>query len=179
MHLVNDDFDSFKKPELKIKTGQQKDENDVWVMISDDDAAEISKSLIKTEIDIESKNNLNWKKNKNRKPYKKPITRQNLQDGLDFAFNDVETVDYNNDTKLDDLDGLENVDYNNDASITDLVPIKKLETIKEENDDVENGLQITKTVNYGNITDDDDVLNLFKKFPCILEKELSVLAKIT
>ena len=162
MHLVNDDFDSFKKPELKIKTGQQKDENDVWVMISDDDAAEISKSLIKTEIDIESKNNLKWKKNKNRKPYKKPITRQNLQDGLDFAFNDVETVD-----------------YNNDASITDLVPIKKLETIKEENDDEENGLQITKTVNYGNITDDDDVLNLLKKFPCILEKELSVLAKIT
>ena len=31
-------------------------------MISDDDAAEISKSLIKTEIDIESKNNLKWKK---------------------------------------------------------------------------------------------------------------------
>ena len=100
-------------------------------MISDDDAAEISKSLINTEIDIESKNNLKWKKNKNRKPYKKPITRQNLQDGLDFAFNDVETVDYNNDTKLDDLDGLENVDYNNDASITDLVPIKKLEKLKK------------------------------------------------
>ena len=86
---------------------------------------------------------------------------------------------YNNNTKPDDVDGLENVDYNNDASITDLVPIKKLETIKEENDDEENGLQITKTVNYGNITDDDDVLNLLKKFPCILEKELSVLAKIT
>ena len=31
------------------------------------------------------------KKRKNtRKPYKKVITRQNLQDGLDFAFNDVE-----------------------------------------------------------------------------------------
>ena len=63
---------------------------------------------------------------------------------------------YNNNTKSDDVDGLENVDYNNDASITDLVPIKKLQTIKEENDDEEGGLQITKTVNYGNITDDND-----------------------
>ena len=31
-------------------------------MISDNDDAEISKSLIKTEIDIKSKNNLKWKK---------------------------------------------------------------------------------------------------------------------
>ena len=34
-------------------------------------------------------------KNKNRKPYKKPITKQNLQDAHDFAFNDLETIDYN------------------------------------------------------------------------------------
>ena len=73
MYLVNDDFDSFKKPELKIKTGQQKDENDVWGMISDDDVNEISKSLIKTEIDIESKNNLKWKKNK--KKHQKTIQK--------------------------------------------------------------------------------------------------------
>ena len=31
------------------------------------------------------------KKKKNRKPHKKPITKQNLQDALDFAFNDLET----------------------------------------------------------------------------------------
>ena len=31
-------------------------------MISDDNDAEISKSSIKTEIDIKSKNNLQWKK---------------------------------------------------------------------------------------------------------------------
>ena len=31
-------------------------------MISDDDEAEISKSLIKTEIGIKSKNSLKWKK---------------------------------------------------------------------------------------------------------------------
>ena len=50
-------------------------------------------------------------KNKNRKQYKKLIAKQNLQDTLDFAFNDLETVDYNNDTRLDDLDDLETVDY--------------------------------------------------------------------
>ena len=50
-------------------------------------------------------------KNKNRKQYKKLITKQNLQDTLDFAFNDLETVDYNNDRRLDDLDDLETVDY--------------------------------------------------------------------
>ena len=60
------------------------------------------------------------KKKKIRKPYKKPITKQNLQDALDFAFNDVETVNYNNDTRLDVLDDLETIDYNNDTSITHL-----------------------------------------------------------
>ena len=116
------------KPELKIEIGQPKDENDDLIMISDDGEAEISKSLIKTKTD------------------KKPITKQNLQDALDFAFNYLETVDYNNDTRRDNIDDLETVDYNNDTSITDLVPIKKLETIKEEGDE-EDGLQITKTVN--------------------------------
>ena len=76
--IDDDDFDSFEKRELKIEIGQPKDENDDLMMISDDDWAEISKSLIKTEIDIKSKNNLKWKKNKNRKPYKKPTTKQNL-----------------------------------------------------------------------------------------------------
>ena len=99
-------------------------------MISDDDEAKTSKSLIKTDIETRNKHNVKWKKNKNRKPYKKPITKRNLQDTLDFAFDDFETVDYNNDTRLDDLDNLETMDYNNDTSLTDLVPIKKLETIK-------------------------------------------------
>ena len=45
--IDNDDFDSFKKPELKIEIGQPKDKNDDLVMISDDDEAEISKSLIR------------------------------------------------------------------------------------------------------------------------------------
>ena len=76
-------------------------------------------------------------KNKRRKPYKKLITKEKLQDALSYAGNDVETVDYNNDTSLDVL---ETVDYNNDTSITDLASIKKLETIKEENDE-EDGIQ--------------------------------------
>ena len=120
-------------------------------MISDNDEAKISKSLIKADIEIKNKNNLKWKKNKTRKPYKKLIAKQNLQDALDFAFNDLETVDYNNDTN--NLDDLETVDYNNDNSITDLVPIKKLETIKEE-DEEEDGLEIIKTKNYATISND-------------------------
>ena len=60
--IEGDDFDSFKKPERKLEIGQLKYENDDLVMISDDDEAEISKWLIKTEIDIKSKNNLKWKK---------------------------------------------------------------------------------------------------------------------
>ena len=55
--------------------------------------------------------------------------------------------DYNNNTRLDDLNNLETLGYNNDASITDLVRIKKLKIIKEE-DGEENGIQIIKTVNY-------------------------------
>ena len=58
-------------------------------MIYDDDEVKISKSLIKTDIEIKIKK-LKMEKNKNRKSYKKPITKQNLQDTLDFAFNDLE-----------------------------------------------------------------------------------------
>ena len=38
---------------------------------------------------------------KKQKTIKNTITKQNLQDPLDFAFNDLETIDYNNDTRLD------------------------------------------------------------------------------
>ena len=60
-------------------------------MIYDDDEVKISKSLIKTDIEIKIKK-LKMEKNKNRKSYKKPITKQNLQDTLDFAFNDLELL---------------------------------------------------------------------------------------
>ena len=66
----DDEFDSFKKPEsMAINTDQPNDENfDELVMISDDDEAKISKSLIKTDIEIKNKINLKIEKNKNRKP---------------------------------------------------------------------------------------------------------------
>ena len=116
------------------------------------------------------------KKKKQQKTIKKPITKQNLQDALDFVFTNLETVDYNNDTRLDDLDDLETVYYNNDASITDIAPIKNLETIKEE-DDEEDGLQIIKTVNYAIISDDDDDVKFIKKAPSHPRENLKRLSK--
>ena len=72
---------------------------------------------------------------KNRKSYRKSITKENLQDALDVALADIQTVNYNDDTSLDDL---ETVDYNNDTSVTDLVLVRKVKTIKEdENDNIE------------------------------------------
>ena len=54
---------------MAINTDQPNDENfDELVMISDDDEAKISKSLIKTDIEIKNKINLKTEKNKNRKP---------------------------------------------------------------------------------------------------------------
>ena len=98
--------------------------------------------------------------NKKRKPYKKPITKQNLQDALNSAVSYLQTVDYNNDT-----------------SITDLVPTKKLETTDEENDE-ENGLQVIKTVNSINITNDDnDEVNFIKKTPLNPRDRLKRLSK--
>ena len=90
--------------------------------------------------------------------------------------NDLETVDYNNDTELDDLDDLETVDYNNDTSVTDLVPIKKLEIIKEE-DDEEDGLQTIKTVNYMTISNDNDDVKFIKKTPWHPRERLKRLSK--
>ena len=74
---------------------------------------------------------------------------------------DLQTAGFNNDTSLDDL---ETVGYNNNTSITDLVPIKKLETTDQENDE-EDGLQIIKTVNSINIRDNEDEVKFIKKTP--------------
>ena len=50
------------------------------------------------------------------------------------------------------MDDLETVEYNNDTSVTDLVPVRKLKKIKEdENDDIE----FTKTVQRAVISNDD------------------------
>ena len=51
------------------------------------------------------------------------------------------------------MDEVETVDYNNDTSVTDLVPVQKLKTIKEdENFDIE----VIKTVQRVAVSDDDD-----------------------
>ena len=64
--------------------------------------------------------------------------------------------------------------------------MKKLETIKEE-DDEEDGLQIIKAVNYVTISDDDadddddddddDDVKFIKKLPCILDKDFTRFSK--
>ena len=106
---------------------------EMTVIILDNEKAKISKSSLKTDIKI--KDNFKWKKQKNRKLYRKLIKKENLQDALHVALAGIQTVNYNDDTSLDDL---ETVDYNNDASVTDLVPVRKPQKIKEdENDDIE------------------------------------------
>ena len=50
-----------------------------------------------------------------KKTIQKNITKQNLQDALH----------YDNDTRLDNLDDLETVDYNNDTLVTDSIPKKE------------------------------------------------------
>ena len=104
--------------------------------------------LLKTDIQI--KDNLKWKKQKNRKPYRKLITKENLQDALDVALADIQTVNYNDDTSLDDL---ETVDYNSDTSVTELVPVRKLKAIK---DDENNNIEVIKMVQRVVISDDND-----------------------
>ena len=58
---------------MAINIGQPKDENyDDLVMISDDNEDKlISKSLIKTHIEIKNKNNLKWKNKKKQKTIQK------------------------------------------------------------------------------------------------------------
>ena len=86
---------------------------------------------------------------------------------------DLQTVGFNNDTSLDDF---ETVGYNSNTSITDLVPIKKLETIDEENDE-EDVLQIIKTVNSIKISDNEDEVKFIKKTPLHPRGRLKRLSK--
>ena len=131
--IDDDEFGEFKKPEtISIKQPITDDRND-FVMILDNEKAKISKSSLKTDIKI--KDNFKWKKQKNRKLYRKLIKKENLQDALHVALADIQTVNYNGDTSLDDL---ETVGYNNNTSVTDVVPVRKPQKIKEdENCDIE------------------------------------------
>ena len=157
--IDDDEFDEYKKPEtISVKQQSTDDRND-FVIIPDNKKAKISKLLLKTGIQI--KDNLKWKKQENRKSYRKLITKENLQDALDVALANIQTVNYNDDTSLDDL---ETVGYNNDTSVTDLVLVQKLETIKEdESDDIEVIKRVQRVV-ISNDDDDNDV-EFLKQMP--------------
>ena len=69
------------------------------------------------------------------------------------------------------MDDLETVDYNNDTSVTDLVPVRKLKTIKEdENDNIEVIKSVQRAVisNDNDDDDDDDDAEFLKQRPYIL-----------
>ena len=71
----DDESDEFKKTEtISIKQPCIDDRND-FVIIPGNEKGNI-KSLFKT--DIQTKNNFKWKKQKNRKPYRKLIKKENL-----------------------------------------------------------------------------------------------------
>ena len=74
------------------------------------------------------------------------------------------------------MDDLETVDYNNDTSVTDLVPVPKLKTIKkDENDNIE----VIKSVQRVVISDDDDDddVEFLKQYPYILGADSNVQRK--
>ena len=72
--IDDDEFDEYKKAEaISIKQPSTDDWND-FVIILDNEKAEISKSLLKKGIKI--KGNFKCKKQKNRKPYRKLIKKR-------------------------------------------------------------------------------------------------------
>ena len=108
-------------------------------MIPNNGKAEIKKSLLQTTNDIKNKKNTT-------------ITPDYLQESIDKAVSDLETVDYNNDTSIHDL---ETVDYNNDSTVADLFE-PKLQTVEEgdENKNLFEDVKFVKTVY--NINDDEN-----------------------
>ena len=84
------------------------------------------------------------------------------------------------------MDDLETADSSNDTSVTDLVPVQKLKTIKEdENDDIEVMKMVQKVVisNDGDDDGDDEFLKQMPLHPrdklkCSEKKYLQILPKI-
>ena len=60
------------------------------------------------------------------------------------------------------MDDLEIVDYHNDTSVTDLVPVRKLETIKEDENDY---IEVIKTAQRVVISNDNDNVEFLKQIP--------------
>ena len=71
------------------------------------------------------------------------------------------------------MDDLETVDYNNDTSVTDLVPVPKLKTIKKDESD---NIEVIKSVQRVVISDDDDDddVEFLKQYPYILGADSNV-----
>ena len=88
---IDDDFTSLKKPETKTNIGKPNFDGDNITMIPNNDKAEIKKSLLQTTIDIKNKKNTT-------------ITPDYLQESIGKAVSDLEMVDYNNDTSIDDFE---------------------------------------------------------------------------
>ena len=177
--IDNDKFDEYKKPETRSIKQPSIDDSKDFVIIPDNEKAEISKSLFQTDIQIED--NFKWKKTNNRKPYRKLVKKK--QDAFDVALADTQTFNYNDDLSLDDL---ETADSSNDTSVTDLVPVPELKTIKEdENDDIEVMKMVQKVVisNDGDDDGDDEFLKQMPLHPrgklkCSEKKYLQILPKI-
>ena len=72
--IDDDEFDEYKKPETICIRQPSTDDQKDFVIIPDNEKAEISKSLLKTDIKI--KDNFKWKKQKNRKPNRKLIKKR-------------------------------------------------------------------------------------------------------
>ena len=120
-------------------------------------------------------------KNEQQKTIQK--TSKKKQDAFDVALADTQTFNYNDDLSLGDL---ETADSSNDTSVTDLVPVQKLKTIKEdENDDIEVMKMVQKVV-ISNDGDDDGDNEFLKQMPlhprdklkCSEKKYLQILPKI-
>ena len=120
-------------------------------------------------------------KNEQQKTIQK--TSKKKQDAFDVALADTQTFNYNDDLSLGDL---ETADSSNDTSVTDLVPVQKLKTIKEdENDDIEVMKMLQKVV-ISNDGDDDGDNEFLKQMPlhprdklkCSEKKYLQILPKI-
>ena len=72
------------------------------------------------------------------------------------------------------MDDLETVDYNNDTSVTDLVPVPKLKTIKKDESDNIEVIKSVQRVVISDDDDDDDDVEFLKQYPYILGADSNV-----
>ena len=105
--------------------------------IPSDDGVAINSGLPKkVKIILSNANKVRLAADKIKNKYKKqkPIStlRAKNKKGADWLkragcvdTDDLQTIDYNNDTNVTDLDDVETINYNNDTSVSDLIDLKK------------------------------------------------------